>query len=98
MFLKTRSLEIDRHRVHLREPIKRLGEFSVPVCLHRDVTIEVRITITPCTDQEACLEQLEFDRYLNQIVDSHLQMQQSEGEINRLKDETRRALAELRLA
>ena len=29
--LKERGYEVDRHRIHLREPIKRLGEFGVPV-------------------------------------------------------------------
>jgi hypothetical protein len=29
--LKERGYEIDRHRLHLREPIKRLGDFTVPL-------------------------------------------------------------------
>src|SRR2546425_4552571 len=33
--LKERGYEIDRHRIHLREPLKRLGDFTVPVRLHR---------------------------------------------------------------
>src|SRR5437016_9086230 len=33
--LQERGYEIDRHRIHLREPIKRVGEFSVPLRLHR---------------------------------------------------------------
>ena len=39
--LKERGYEIDRHRIHLREPIKRLGDFTVPVRLHREVTVEL---------------------------------------------------------
>src|SRR6185295_9970206 len=38
--LKERGFEIDRHRIHLREPIKRLGEFAVPLRLHREVTVD----------------------------------------------------------
>ena len=29
--LRERGYEIDRHRIHLREPLKRLGEYTVPV-------------------------------------------------------------------
>jgi large subunit ribosomal protein L9 len=43
--LKERGYEIDRHRIHLREPIKRLGEFAVPVRLHRDVTIDLQVKV-----------------------------------------------------
>jgi len=45
--LKERGYEIDRHRIHLREPIKRLGEFSVPVRLHREVTIDLQVKVVP---------------------------------------------------
>ena len=45
--LKERGYEIDRHRIHLREPLKRLGEYSVPVRLHREVTIELKVRVAP---------------------------------------------------
>ncbi len=45
--LKERGYEIDRHRIHLREPIKRLGEFAVPLRLHREVTIDLQVKIAP---------------------------------------------------
>ena len=45
--LKERGYEIDRHRIHLREPLKRLGEFSVPVRLHRDVSIDLQVKVVP---------------------------------------------------
>src|SRR5215203_702094 len=43
--LKERGYEIDRHRIHLREPLKRLGEYTVPVRLHREVTIELKVRV-----------------------------------------------------
>jgi large subunit ribosomal protein L9 len=43
--LRERGYEIDRHRIHLREPIKRLGEYSVPVRLHREVTIDLKVRV-----------------------------------------------------
>jgi large subunit ribosomal protein L9 len=45
--LKERGYEVDRHRLHLREPIKRLGDFSVPLRLHREVTIELQVKVVP---------------------------------------------------
>ena len=45
--LKERGYEIDRHRIHLREPLKRLGEYNVPVRLHREVTIDLKIRVAP---------------------------------------------------
>jgi large subunit ribosomal protein L9 len=43
--LKERGYEIDRHRIHLREPLKRLGEYNVPVRLHREVTIDLKVRV-----------------------------------------------------
>lgn len=45
--LKERGYEIDRHRIHLREPLKRIGDFSVPLRLHRDVTIDLQVKVSP---------------------------------------------------
>ncbi len=45
--LKERGYEIDRHRIHLREPLKRLGEYAVPIRLHREVTIELQVKVNP---------------------------------------------------
>lgn len=44
--LKDKGYEIDRHRIHLREPLKRLGEFTVPVRLHREVTIDLKVKVS----------------------------------------------------
>jgi len=45
--LQERGYEVDRHRIHLREPIKRLGEFNVPLRLHREVTIDLQVKVAP---------------------------------------------------
>ena len=44
--LQERGYEIDRHRIHLREPIKRLGDFTVPLRLHREVSIDLQIKVS----------------------------------------------------
>ena len=40
------GLEIDRHRVHLAEPIKSLGTHEVPVRLHAEVEFPVTVEVT----------------------------------------------------
>lgn len=45
--LKDKGYEIDRHRIHLREPLKRLGDYTVPVRLHREVSIDLKVKVSP---------------------------------------------------
>lgn len=45
--LKEQGFEIDRRRVILREPIKEVGDFTVQVRLHRDVAVEIPVTVAP---------------------------------------------------
>ncbi|HEX8844628.1 MAG TPA: 50S ribosomal protein L9 [Pyrinomonadaceae bacterium] len=45
--LKERGYEVDRRRITLREAIKETGEFTVPVRLHREVTVEIPVEVTP---------------------------------------------------
>src|ERR1700681_639129 len=43
--LKDQGYEIDRRRIVLREPIKRFGSYEVPVRLHRDVTVQLPVSV-----------------------------------------------------
>jgi len=36
---------VDRHKIHLPEPIKALGEYTVDVKLHGEVTAKVKVTV-----------------------------------------------------
>ena len=44
-FLAARGVKVERRRVLLDEPIKALGETSVPVRLHQDVTAQLKVTV-----------------------------------------------------
>lgn len=44
--LQAKGYEIDRRRIVLREPIKETGEYTVNVKLHREVTLQVPVTVT----------------------------------------------------
>jgi large subunit ribosomal protein L9 len=43
--LEQKGFSIDRRKVQLEEPLKQVGEFHVPVKLHRDVTAHVPVTV-----------------------------------------------------
>ena len=43
--LAAQRVEIDRRKLQLADPIKQLGEFSVPVKLHRDVTAQIKVRV-----------------------------------------------------
>jgi large subunit ribosomal protein L9 len=36
---------LDRKKIQLHEPLKTLGEFTVPVKLHKDVTAHLKVLI-----------------------------------------------------
>jgi len=44
-FLKNNGLEIDRKKIVLTEPIKQLGEYSVPVKIHPEVSATLKVTV-----------------------------------------------------
>ncbi len=43
--LEAQGFGVDRRKIALEEPLKQLGEFHVPVKLHREVTAHVKVTI-----------------------------------------------------
>lgn len=43
--LAAQNYTIDRRKIQLDEPIKQLGEFKVPVRLHKEVTTEVTVVV-----------------------------------------------------
>jgi len=45
-FLSRHGVEVERRRITLDEPIKSIGEFSVPVRLHGAVTAQLRVSVT----------------------------------------------------
>ena len=43
--LEKKGFNVDRRKIHLDDPLKSLGEFHVPVKLHREVTAHVKVTV-----------------------------------------------------
>ncbi|MDR3746944.1 MAG: 50S ribosomal protein L9 [Acidobacteriota bacterium] len=51
--LEAKGFNIDRRKIHLDEPLKHVGEFDVPVKLHKDVTVQVKVVIKKDAVEEA---------------------------------------------
>ena len=43
--LEQKGYTIDRRKISLEEPLRSLGEFHVPIKLHREVTSHIKVTI-----------------------------------------------------
>ncbi len=43
--LTAKGFEIDRRKLHLVEPIKKLGDFEIPLRLHREVTVQIKLKV-----------------------------------------------------
>jgi large subunit ribosomal protein L9 len=45
--LHAKGFDIEKRRIHLPEPLKALGETTVPVKVHRDVTAQIKVKVVP---------------------------------------------------
>ena len=43
--LHAKGFEVDKRKITLAEPLKALGEFTVPVKIHREVTAQVKVIV-----------------------------------------------------
>jgi large subunit ribosomal protein L9 len=43
--LAAKGFNIDRRKIQLDEPIKQLGEYTVPVRLHKEVSVDVSVLV-----------------------------------------------------
>ena len=47
--LKDKGFDVDKRKIALAEPLKALGENTVPVKIHRDVTAQIKVKVVPQT-------------------------------------------------
>jgi large subunit ribosomal protein L9 len=45
--LAAKGFEIDKRKVQLPDAIKKVGDFDVPIKLHRDVTATIKVKVAP---------------------------------------------------
>ena len=43
--LAAKGFDLDRRKLHLEEPIKRIGDVDVPLKLHRDVIVTLKVRV-----------------------------------------------------
>jgi large subunit ribosomal protein L9 len=47
--LEKKGFNVDRRKIQLHEPLRTLGEFTIPIKLHKEVTAHLKVVI----DKEA---------------------------------------------
>jgi large subunit ribosomal protein L9 len=45
--LAAKGFEIDRRKIVLADPLKAIGQVTVPIKIHRDVTAQVKVSVVP---------------------------------------------------
>jgi large subunit ribosomal protein L9 len=45
--LQKQGYTVERKKILLEDPIKRVGEYKVPIRLHRNVTVEIGLRVVP---------------------------------------------------
>lgn len=53
--LEGRGFKIDRRKIELDQPIKNIGETSVPIKLHKEVTTHIKVTVVKEATEEAAV-------------------------------------------
>jgi large subunit ribosomal protein L9 len=51
--LEGRGFKIDRRKIELHQPFKTIGEYNVPIRLHKEVTTHVKVTVVKEATEEA---------------------------------------------
>ena len=45
--LKAKGFDIDKRKLQMADPFKALGEYTVPVKIHREVTAQITVKVVP---------------------------------------------------
>ncbi len=48
--LEKKGFNVDRRKIQLHEPLRTLGEFSIPIKLHKEVTAHLKVVIAKEAD------------------------------------------------
>jgi large subunit ribosomal protein L9 len=51
--LEQKGFNIDRRKIQLAEPLKSIGDFEVPIRLHRDVVSKVKVSVAKEAEAQA---------------------------------------------
>jgi large subunit ribosomal protein L9 len=59
--LEAQGIKVDRRKIHLENPLRTVGEFHVPIRLHREVTAHLQVNIKSDAPEKADNDQVEAD-------------------------------------
>lgn len=96
ILLRQAGLEVDRRRIRLDAPIKRLGIFEVPLQIHADVDTKIKVFVDRAggTKDGAAGEQGVFDAELKAIEEAERVEAEARAERQREADEATRIAIE----
>jgi len=52
-YLITHKIDIDKRKIQLDDPIKSIGEYQVPIRLHREVTVPIKVIVEAEAEPES---------------------------------------------
>ncbi|MBC8283695.1 MAG: 50S ribosomal protein L9 [Nitrospinae bacterium] len=61
--LKAKGIDVDRRKIQIQEPIKKAGEYSIPVKLHPEVAAEIKLTV----EGEKTVEKVEVEEKVEAV-------------------------------
>jgi large subunit ribosomal protein L9 len=59
--LEAQGHKLDRRKIHLEEPLKSIGEFHVPIRLHREVSAHLQVNIKSDATEHAAAAEVAAD-------------------------------------
>ena len=59
--LEAQGFKVDRRKIHLENPLRTVGEFHVPIRLHREVTAHLQVNIKSDAPEKSETEQVDAD-------------------------------------
>jgi large subunit ribosomal protein L9 len=59
--LELQGFKVDRRKIHLEEPLKTVGEFHVPIKLHREVSAHLQVNIKSDAPERVAVADVDDD-------------------------------------
>jgi len=59
--LELQGFKIDRRKIHLEEPLKTVGEFHVPIRIHREVSAHLQVNIKSDAPERTATSEIDDD-------------------------------------
>ena len=94
---RTRKIRVDRRKIELKDPIKRIGRYAVPIVVFEDVRVEVKTLVVPQggelppedeLEAMAAAEEAEVTAAEAEAVESHAEAEAAVAEAVEAEEET----------